>query len=344
VIAIRDLYHLFVIVLIRLSSWRYSSRLKTLVVGGIAVAAYTLSKRKRQAMERSLSAAFEGRLSPAQRQRIIKTVFRETWGGIFSWMSSGAERRSVEHAELQGVERLRAAIEAGRGVILWESSGFGRRIDARRVLHANGFLIHQVHGPDNLGGFFSEDSPATRVRLSFIKRFFDDCERQFVTDLMYLPRPGSGSLAFGRQLRQRLERNAIICITGDGKFGRKLIPVEMLGVTEFFATGMVTLARASGAAILPLLCVPRTDGNLGVIIESPIVIDRGGSRERALQEGVVQYARLLEGYIRRYPERYRNWHVLGTSGGKDVQGLVPPEDLFLEAGAAMKGFELDGGC
>jgi hypothetical protein len=33
-------------------------------------------------------------------------------------------------------------------------------------------------------------------------------------------------------------------------------------------------------------------------------------REGNLEKTVIQYARLLESYIMKYPEQYRNWHLL----------------------------------
>jgi lauroyl/myristoyl acyltransferase len=53
----------------------------------------------------------------------------------------------------------------------------------------------------------------------------------------------------------------------------------------------------------------REDSGERLVIETPIVIE-DDDRERGTREAVARYARLLESYVRRYPEQYRNWHVL----------------------------------
>jgi len=86
-----------------------------------------------------------------------------------------------------------------------------------------------------------------------IKPYFEKRAKQFVAEIIYLPH--SDSLAFARILLSRLQQNAIVCIAGDGKNGRKLLPLKFLGATELFATGMVSLAKASGASIVPMFCL-----------------------------------------------------------------------------------------
>jgi lauroyl/myristoyl acyltransferase len=63
---------------------------------------------------------------------------------------------------------------------------------------------------------------------------------------------------------------------------------------------MVSLAKISGATILPMFCLLQPDGSTTIVFEEPIPVDAG----------VAQYADMLEIYIRRYPEQYRNWHLL----------------------------------
>jgi lauroyl/myristoyl acyltransferase len=73
---------------------------------------------------------------------------------------------------------------------------------------------------------------------------------------------------------------------------------------------MVSLAKLSGATILPLFCIQQDNEKATVIIEAPIQIDVNGERESGLERSIRQYAGLLESYIRRYPEQYLNWEVL----------------------------------
>jgi lauroyl/myristoyl acyltransferase len=137
---------------------------------------------------------------------------------------------------------------------------------------------------------------------------FDTWEKQFVDEIIDLPEVGS--LAFAKTLFDRLKRNAIICTSGDGKTGEKFISLKFLGHTEFFSTGMVSLSRISGATILPIFCIHKRNSKRCLVIEQPIAVARESNRECTLKNSVAQYAALLERYIRRYPEQYRNWHLV----------------------------------
>ena len=257
-------------------------------------AAWRLSRHRRRSRERGLAQTVN--LTEAEVQQVVKECFYEFWRGVFSLSPA---RRAVE---LRGLEHVRKALERGKGIILWESNSFGKRLLAKHILHDNGVSVSQVHGQDHLEGFRNSKSwIATRV----IRPFFENRERPLVKEIIYL---ANSEFPFSRTFLERLKQNAIICIAGDGKQGHKLIPAPFLGRNEFFSTGMVSLARLSGATLLPLFCMQETGEKTSLIIEGPIHIDPNIDRERCLEKSISQYASLLESYILRYPEQYVNWH------------------------------------
>jgi lauroyl/myristoyl acyltransferase len=307
--AVKDFYYLFVILLIKIVNWSSSYGLRELAANILAFAAYTFSRTKRRMMEKNISLAYDGNLTTEQRQRIVKALFREFWLYILSWLPSKEDLSAVKEAELLGIEHLHKALEKGMGVILWESNGFGKRILAKRILHELGFSIHQLHGANDLGGFLMNEGPATRVKLSLIRPFFEKCEMRFVAGIIYLP--GSNSLAFSRILLNLLKENRILCSSGDGKGGHKFIPLRFLDQTEFFPTGMVSLSKLSGASILPVFCIKEESGMTVLNIEHPINGYTDKDRKDAFENCVSMYADILETYIKLYPEQYRNWHLVG---------------------------------
>ena len=309
--AVKDFYYLFVILLIKIVSWSSSNVLRELAADILAFTAYTFSRTKRRLMEKNISLAYGGDLTTEQRQRIVKASFREFWLYILSWLPLKKDLPAVKEAELHGIEHLHKALEKGMGVILWESSGFGKRILAKRILHDLGFSVHQLHGANDLGGFFTNESPATRVERSLIRPFFEKCEMRFVAGIIYLP--GSNSLAFSRILLNLMKENGIVCISGDGKYGRKFILLNFLGQTEFFPTGMATMSKLSGASILPVFCIKKESGKTTLNIEHPINVDADKDRKGYLENCFAAYAGILETYIKRYPEQYRNWHLVGKA-------------------------------
>lgn len=298
----KDLYHLSVVVVLVIAGWLPSAGARERVARGIGRAAYLLSRRKRRRVEESVERVLG---DAPDRRRVVQASFEDFWREMLAWTAPA----SCDGASIDGRAHLEGALADGRGAILWESSGFGRRLRAKQILHGAGFAVHQIHGGNHVGGFFSE-GPPTRVRGA-LERFFDHLERRFVADVIVLPRPDAESLAFTRALHQRLIRNQILCVTGDGRTGQRLVPLRFLGRTRRFSSGMVSLARLSGAPLLPIFCTQPDR----LVIEAPIAIDPDAERDRALQLVLEGYAALLETYIRRRPELYRGWHARGFEDG-----------------------------
>lgn len=317
-IRIQDLYALAVIILIKLVSGFSSLLPKELIVKSIALVAYHFSGNKRRCIEKNLSETFNGKLSKNQRREIAKGAFHEFWRETFSRLPTRQEREALKKVDVRGREHLQKALRNGKGVILWESNAFGRRALSKQILHANGFSIHQVFGEIHLRGFLSDGRSNSWVREHIIKMEMERCEKPFLTEIIYLP--SSDSLVLTRILLDRLKENAILCIPGDGRSGKKLLPIRFLGHIGLFPTGMVSLAKISGASILPIFCIQEERGKTSLIIEPPIRIEKEVDRERALEKGVIQYVSLLESYIRKYPKQYRDWTFLASSinGGQEI--------------------------
>ena len=307
----KDFYLLFVIALIKMVSWSSSNRLRESVVSILAFTAYTFSRTKRRLIEKNICLALDGNLNDDQKQRIVKATFYEFWRHMFSWPSISEDRALLEGTEIRGIEYLQWALDNKKGVILWESNGFGKRILAKRILNENGFSIHQIHGAKDLGGFLINESSPTWLMRSLIRPFFKNCEMSFVAEIIYLP--SSNSLAFSRILLNLLKENGIVCISGDGKGGHKFIPLKFLGQTEFFSTGMVSMSKLSGAPILPVFCIKEESGKTTLIIKRPINMESVTDRKSGLENCVSIYADILETYIKLYPEQYRNWHLVGMA-------------------------------
>lgn len=243
--------------------------------------------------------------------RIVRSSLDEFWREAFCWTAPlpRAEPR------ITGLQHLHEALALGHGAILWESNGFGHRTTSKRLFHAVGLPVVQVHGKDNVGGFLVPSGSSTWTREKVVKPFFDHRERRWVNDLVYLPT--SESLAFTRQLSRVLGQNAVLCIAGDGRDGRRTVTLDFLGRPTPFASGIVSLSQLTGASLLPLFCTPDDDGLAHVTIGSPIHVDPSGGRE-AVRDGHQEFATLLEMRIRRDPGLYRNWHLLETAGPDEM--------------------------
>ncbi|HZQ07304.1 MAG TPA: lysophospholipid acyltransferase family protein [Anaerolineae bacterium] len=297
----RDLYHLTVINLIRFTP----HALQPYLIQALARTAYHLSRAKRHAIEQNLNAAF-GRLNSQHQAFIVRGTFYSFWQEMFDWSLPPLE--SIPNITILGMEHLHTALQKGSGVILCESNGFGKRILPKRILHARGFPISQVHGPDNLGGFSTNNNRSASPLQPRIKNFFDQREKQFIAQQFDLP--DDESLGFTRTLIHALHHNAILCLAGDGRVSHKFIHLPFLGQTVPFATGMVSLARITAAPILPLFCFRPQNDSIYIAIEPPLDLPTS-ERDTAARCTLSDYTQRLESRIRAHPEQYRNWHLAG---------------------------------
>jgi lauroyl/myristoyl acyltransferase len=312
-VTLHDVYVLCVIGLIKVVDGFASPRLARFFARATAVAAWQLSRRRRRiralVLTRTLGTTEVAAL------KIVKTCFYEFWHGLFTLAYDGHGLA----AEVRGVERLQNALANDKGVILWESQSFGKRVLAKRILHQNGFSVCQLHGREHLEGFRNSRSWTGR---NIIRPFFENREKRFVKEVIHLV---PAELSTSRALLQRLRKNCIVCVSADGKQGRKFISAQFLGFPDVFPTGLINLARVSGATILPLFCIQQNGSRATLVIERPISIQANGDRASCLEIGVREYVGLLESYIRRYPEQY-----LWSSTHESLERIRSSERTFPE--------------
>ena len=305
-VAASDFYVLGVMMLLSAVAAVGSARLRDLVATTVSAAAFRMSRRKRRGCEATLARAFGPRLRARRRRAIVRGAFDVFWRDTFSQLPlRGGPEGPL--APIVGVEHLRTALAGGRGAILWVSNNWAGMTTLKRSLHAHGFAVHKVHSEHHVGGFpgFGE----TWVQQRVITPFFDRYERTIVAGIVTI-RPGS--LAFGRDLAARLRANEIVCIAADGRIGRRFIPHRFVGIDEAFPTGAVTLARTSGAPLLPIFCLRGPGRAARVVIEPPIPPPAEGDREQGTRAAISRYVERLERRARRHPSSYVNWHLVGT--------------------------------
>jgi lauroyl/myristoyl acyltransferase len=277
--------------------------------GAIASLAYHASGAKRRLSEQHVALVFDGKISRERVQELVKYSFHEFWSEAFSIPCPIKLEPGLTRVEFRGLEHLQRALENGRGAIFWESNSFGRRFLAKQALYQNGFAVHQVYGDNHAAGFASQ-CPASWIRRRIINRFFEECERNYVAEILDLPlwEP----MPVMRVLFDRLRENALLCVAGNGTLGWQGIRKHFLCTDRVFFTGMVSLSRISGAPILPLFCVQEKPGIFAVVIEPPISEDACADRDRARETCIDRYVALLESYVKKYPEQYSSWHALST--------------------------------
>ena len=300
-----DLYFIAALAVVEVVG-RLPSPVRLLATRSLGAISSTLSRRKRRAIVLQLQQAFpdmDGRAHALIARASMTEFWRESQFAVPSVASEAARKAG----SIRGLEHLERAHAGGRGVILAESSGFGRRALARAALHHAGYVAHQIHGPNHLGVFHTPNAETTWLR-NRIRRFLERRERHFVHEILTIPR--EPSTTFGRAALARLKANAILLTQGDGRQGENLLNLPFLGGPCLFAPGTAKIAVLSGAPILPIFGIDSDPGPSRVEIEAPLVCPENGSRSQRVQEILRDYAARLEARVRTSPEQYRNWHLL----------------------------------
>jgi len=314
---VQDLYWLAIVVMIRLAGWIPSWRIRRAIAKGCGWLGYVSSPKRRQRIAKNLAVAYEDQLTQQETDQIIREYFYEYWREALSLLPAG-DRAVLQKANIEGWEHLESALERGKGVILWEASVFGSRNASKQILRDKGIAVHQVHSQNHLGWIGTSLRSGTALRGRVIVPIIQGWMARFVESIVWLRE--RESLAFTRPLLRVLKRNDVVCSTADGSWGQRLALVEHLGRRRVFATGMVSLAKVSGAALLPLFCVQDRDGIPTLTIGPPIAVEAGEGRQSALQNGVAQWVALFESHVKAHPGKYRAWHITFWEGGDREEG------------------------
>lgn len=220
----------------------------------------------------------------------------EGWWGRIRGVQRGGWRPDVS---LEGEEYLRAALDAGRGAIVWRM-GFHTSSIAKWALFDAGYpLTHlsmRTHGAGTDGWL------ANRILRPLVRR----TENWFLHErVVFADRRAVGYM---KRLVAALRANHVVLVFGD-LWGLNGVPVSVLGRPATFATGAPRLALKTGATLLTAY-VERVDTlRYRLVIEPPVATPRDGPRDAFVRSTVEEFARRLDTAVRLHPEGWTSWGV-----------------------------------
>lgn len=65
-----------------------------------------------------------------------------------------------------------------------------------------------------------------------------------------------------------------------------------------------TIALRTGAPVIPAFNIRQPDGSYRIVGEPEVVLERSGDKTRDIEENTAKFNRIIESYIRRYPEQW----------------------------------------
>lgn len=196
---------------------------------------------------------------------------------------------------VEGIEHLDRAIAGGRGVLLVVGHFYANRI-AVRYLTTRGYAILAVHNlrPSNA----SEGWLGRR----FLQPRFIALQKLAIPDHVYIQDPDC-SLKIMRRLR--VGRVAVLQM--DGRAGTHPIEYPFLGVRPRFPSGILELARLSGCAVVPMLCLGRSAG-FRIRFDPMLEMEHAPSREAFAAANLPRFLAVVERQIIENPEEWRLWN------------------------------------
>ncbi len=248
---------------------------------------YSIGVRFRRAVRENLRIALGETVSDRRLKSITRRVFSnvtKSFADSFFVAALPPQRWAEVMDPPVGKEHIARALERGKGAIIltghignWEVGG----ITLGRV----GVETHMVYMPDRFAAF--------------------EQARRKARDLQKVSGLAMGS-SFDTSLRviRLLAENKIITMKGDRSLNGEGITIPLFGRDTVFPKGPFLVAYISRAPILPAFVVLKEDDRYVPIVEEPIYVERTGNRENDIRALTLRMARVIEKYIRRYPDQW----------------------------------------
>lgn len=203
---------------------------------------------------------------------------------------------------LEGAAHLDAALDAGKGAVLWVAHFCFHALATKKALHAAGYRLWHLSRPEH--GFAKS---AVGIALYNGIRTGAEGEHLAGRIVYQRDRPSAAAIAAKRVLMH----NGIVSITAGDWEGQRLASVDICGGKLELAVGPPRLARLSGAALLPVFTVRgAVHDAIRVVIEPALAVPPDGDGNDALEGAAESFGRLLEHYVMRYPTEWLDWKKL----------------------------------
>lgn len=292
---------------------------------------YSRNQERRRAAD-GLSLILAPEKSPEQREEIVMSRYQSGLVNMeIVWLRAmvrfGSERKvACRQVVIEGREHLNEALGRGKGVVLIKSP-FGKRLMGTLVLAEEGYPVSQVHDRRHGGS-------SSWLGQKLIRRLHRKWESQLFSDILEID---NLSLAYLRPIIQRLRQNRVVCMPGMAGGANRYLPVEFLGVPakKMFPTGVASLARTTGAALIPFFCYRDSAGSDRLKVEAPIDVRQAGSTDEDLQLALRKYSRLVESYVLKYPSQFMRWHEIPRHYSGRMKALDQRYFLTVDAESAV---------
>jgi KDO2-lipid IV(A) lauroyltransferase len=255
----------------------------------VAVGFRFVIKQRRIACE-SLQIAFGAEKSPQEIQGIVRRCFANLGQGMVEMLYFMAHPALTdEKVSFEGRHHLDEAIKQGRGVIA-VTAHFGNFPLMMLYCARQGYKTSAIIRPARDREL--EDYLLRKRTACGLKTIYAVPRRECVVNSL-----------------KALSGNEILFIPLDQNFGADGgVFVDFFGQKAATATGPVVFARRSKAPILPMFIIRQDDDTHKIVIEPPLVFEEGPDEPQEIIVNTARITKLIEQYIRRYPQEWGWMH------------------------------------
>lgn len=234
--------------------------------------------------------SFRGEKTETELQEIIARLYKSFGRGLIETvcLAKMNPERIKSLTEIEGLEHYQEAHRQGKGVILL-SAHFGNWEWLGVALSVYGIAMHAVMRPMN-NRYLDKLVQGWRIRFGNVVLN----KRTDSGQIIKLLREG---VAVGFLLDQNVSHRQAVFVN---YFGR-------LAATN---KALATIALRTSAPVLPTFIIKKP-GGYKIVIEKPLVLPKTGRLKTDLFEITALFTKVIEGYVRRYPDHWlwlhRRW-------------------------------------
>ena len=244
---------------------------------------FLFSRREKARALENLSTAFGEEKGPSDVLRICRYCFQNLGKGLMEVLQF--PRLTSENLDrlvaFEGKQNIDDALKMGRGVIIltahfgnWELLGASLALAGYRT----NFIVRPVRSP----------------RLDMLV----NGSRESM---------GVGCISRGASIKRALKclkRNELLGILADIDTRVDGVFVDFFGRPTFTPRGPVSIALRTKAALVPAFIVRQKDDTHRVVVEKALELKTTGTPEEDIRVNTARSTKIIESYIRKYPEQW----------------------------------------
>lgn len=255
--------------------------------GFLGCLAFRLAKKQRKIALKNLDWALGREKNDQARREIARRAFSHFGSSFFDLIHlSGWRPQDINHhITSSGMEHFRAALEKGRGVLLF-TAHFGSWEIAPSLINQAAPLSVVARPLDN---------PYLEKKLAKLRQAFGSCV--------------ISKFEATRHILRTLRDNEIVAILIDQNvIASEAVFVDYFGRKAATTPGLALFHLRTGAALIPAFCYPETRSTYHLEVSSPLDIPLTGDSEQDILNITQACTEVIEAQVRKMPEYWLWFH------------------------------------